>query len=209
MNNSSGKICLIQYIMLIFINLQSQYSLGSEWDKTPWIIAVENSLIQYIMLIFIYPQSQYSLGNWMSQDSMNNCRGKHSLFKNFMLIFIYIQSQYSLGSEWVKTPWIIAVENSLIQYIMLIFIYLQSQYSLGNWMSQDSMNNCRGKLSLFKNIMLIFIYIQSQYSLGSEWVKTPWIIPVEKSLWFNTLCWFSSTFSPNILWEVNESRLHK
>ena len=172
----------------------------------------------------------------MSQDSMNNCSGKLSLNQYIMLIFIYLQSQYSLGSEWVKTlwliaeenslwlktlcwfssnfspnilwrsewvktPWIIAEENSLwfFKKNLLIFIYLQSQYSLGKWMSQNSMNNCSGKLSLIQYIMLIFIYIQSQYSLGSEWVKTPWIIAVENSLWLNTFCWFSSTFSPNIL----------
>ena len=146
----------------------------------------------------------------MSQDSMNNCRGKLSLIKNNILIFIYLQYQYSL-EKWMSQD---SMNNcrgkpSLIKNIMLIFIYLQSQYSLGKWMSQASMNNCSGKLSLIQYIRLIFIYIQSQYSLGSEWVKTPWIIPVEKSLWFNTICWFSSTFSPNILWEVNESRLRK
>ena len=67
-------------------------------------------------------------------------------------------------------------------------------------MSQDSMNNCRGKLSLIKNIMLIFIYIQAQYSLG-KWMSQDSMNNCRgNSLWLKTLRWFSSSFSPNILW---------
>ena len=104
------------------------------------------------------------------------------------------------GSEWVKTPWTIAEKNFLIKNIMLIFIYLQSQYSLGKWMSQDLMNICSGKLTLINALCWFSSTFSPNILWGSEWVKTSWIIGVEKSLWLKTLCWVSSTFSPNVLW---------
>ena len=114
MNNRGGKISLIKNIMLIFIYLQSQYSLG-KWMSQDSMNRCRGklSLIKNIMLVFIYIQSPYSLGKWMSQDSMNNCRGKLSLIKNNRLISIYLQSHILWGSEWVKSAWIIAEENSL------------------------------------------------------------------------------------------------
>ena len=127
MNNCSGKLTLINTLCWFSSTFSPNILWGSEWVKTPWIIAVEKSLIKNIMLIFIYLLSQYSLGKWMSQDSMNNCRGKLSLIKNIMMIFIYLQSQYSLG-KWMSQD---SMNNCsgklpLIKYIMLIFIYLQS-----------------------------------------------------------------------------------
>ena len=113
-NNRGGKLSLIKNLMLIFIYLQSQYSLG-KWMSQDSMNSCRGklSLIKNTMLIFIYLQSQYSLGKWMSQDYMNNCRGKLCLIKNNMLNFIYLQSHILWGSEWVKTAWIIAEENSL------------------------------------------------------------------------------------------------